>query len=61
MEALIEYSDLTDLKEVGEGGFGKVWRGKWISKGKTVAIKQVTNVVKNEVNHFVSYVLIILL
>jgi len=55
LEALIEYSDLTDLKEVGEGGFGKVWRGKWISKGKTVAIKQVTNVVKNEVNQFVSY------
>ena len=46
---MIEYSDLTDLKKVGEGGFGKVWRGEWKSKGKTVAIKQVTDMVKNEV------------
>jgi len=55
LEALIEYSDLTDLEAVGEGGFGKVWRGEWKSKGKTVAIKQVADVVKNEVKHFVSY------
>ena len=38
--AKINYSDLEFVETVGSGGFGEVWKGRWKSKDKTVAIKK---------------------
>ena len=38
----INYSDLEFGKCLGEGGFGAVYIGKWKSKSKVVAIKQIS-------------------
>ena len=37
----IEFSDLNITEMVGSGGFGTVYKGRWISKNKIVAIKKV--------------------
>ena len=36
----INYSDLELVETVGSGGFGEVFKGRWRSKDKTVAIKK---------------------
>ena len=36
----IKYSDLELVERVGSGGFGEVFKGRWKSKDKTVAIKK---------------------
>ena len=38
--AKIKYADLEFVDLVGSGGFGEVWKGRWKSKDKTVAIKK---------------------
>ena len=36
----INYSDLEFVETVGSGGFGEVFKGRWKSKDRTVAIKK---------------------
>ena len=47
----IEYSDLELKEKVGGGGFGTVFKGRWISKKKTVAIKMMVELVEREVSY----------
>ena len=47
----IEYSDLELKENVGSGGFGTVFKGQWISKNKTVAIKMMMVLVEREVSY----------
>jgi len=42
----IEFSDLNIMEMVGSGGFGAVYKGRWISKNKIVAIKNVMTVLE---------------
>ena len=37
----INYTDLDFVEMVGSGGFGEVWKGKWKSNERTVAIKKI--------------------
>ena len=46
----IEYSDLKFKENVGIGGFGTVFKGRWVSKNKTVAIKMMMVLVEREVS-----------
>lgn len=54
----IEDRELQKGKELGAGGFGKVWKGSWKSRQVEVAIKQVLDKTKfqEEVSpsHFIS-------
>ena len=47
----IEYSDLEFKETVGSGGFGTVFKGRWISQNKTVAIKMMMVLVEREVSY----------
>ena len=47
----IEYSDLELKENVGSGGFGTVFKGRWISKNKPVAIKMMMVLVEREVSY----------
>ena len=42
----IELADLEFMDNVGAGSFGKVWKGRWKSKNKIVAIKKVMELEK---------------
>lgn len=46
---LILFSDLEFMEKVGGGGFGEVWRGRWKSKKRIVAIKKFKELEKREV------------
>ena len=46
----IAFSELEFTEIVGCGGFGKVWKGKWESRKRTVAIKKCTELEKREVS-----------
>ena len=46
----IEYSDLEFKENVGIGGSGTVYKGRWVSKKKTVAIKMMMVLVEREVS-----------
>ena len=37
------------MDKVGAGGFGQVWKGRWKSKNKIVAIKKVMDLEEREV------------
>ena len=45
----IEFSDLEFKENVGSGGFGTVFKGRWVSQNKTVAIKMMMVLVEREV------------
>lgn len=45
----IRDSDLKFMEKVGSGGFGSVWKGQWISKKMTVAIKTLVDIDEREV------------
>lgn len=45
----IKFSDLEFIELVGSGGFGEVWKGKWKSRERTVAIKKCNDLEKREV------------
>ena len=47
----IEFSDLKFEENVGSGGFGTVFKGQWISKSKTVAVKMMMVFVEREVSN----------
>jgi len=46
----INYTDLEFVEMVGSGGFGQVWKGKWKSNERTVAIKKTPALEKREVS-----------
>ena len=45
------YYDLEFMEKVGGGGYGMVWKGRWISRDKIVAIKTLIVFDEREVNH----------
>ena len=51
----INYSDLEFVEMVGSGGFGQVWKGKWKSNKRTVAIKKTPALEKREVSWAILY------
>jgi hypothetical protein len=36
----VSFDKFTDIKEIGEGGFAKVYSATWIDKGEKVALKR---------------------
>ena len=44
----IELADLEFTDNMGAGGFGQVWKGRWKPKNKIVAIKKVMELDKQE-------------
>ena len=52
----IKFSDLEFTELVGRGGFGEVWKGKWKSRERTVAIKKCNDLEKREVKTLVTIV-----
>jgi len=46
---LILFSDLEFMEKVGGGGFGEVWKGRWKSKKRIVAVKKFKELEKREV------------
>ena len=44
----IEFDDLEFMDTVGSGGFGQVWKGRWSSENKIVAIKKVMQLEQRE-------------
>lgn len=50
--ASIDYRDLEFMNQLGEGGFGTVYRGRWKSRDKVVAIKRLNIIDEREVNTF---------
>jgi len=46
---LILFSDLEFIEKVGGGGFGEVWKGRWKSKKRIVAVKKFKELEKREV------------
>jgi len=48
---MIEYSDLEFFERVGEGLTATVWRGRWKSEDKVVAVKKMEEMTNREVEN----------
>ena len=46
----IAFSDLEFFERLGGGATGTVYRAKWISKDRIVAVKKMTQILEKEVN-----------